>query len=81
MEEISSKDVPYGYFFDILFFHFEKLRYTSIEHILILMSNNDVILVTSSYDHSFIFWDATTGSTKHDINYGDKVIVNRIDTS
>lgn len=45
------------------------------------MSNNDVILVTSSYDHTFIFWDATTGSNKSEIHYGDKVIVNRIDTS
>ncbi|CAD8180659.1 unnamed protein product [Paramecium octaurelia] len=45
------------------------------------MSENDVILVTSSYDHTFIFWDATTGQLKEEINYGEKVIVNRIDIS
>lgn len=45
------------------------------------MSENDVILVTSSYDHTFVYWDATTGQSKEEISYGEKLIVNKIDIS
>lgn len=31
------------------------------------MSDNNVILVTSSYDHTFLFWEASNGSTIREI--------------
>lgn len=44
------------------------------------MSNN-VILVTGSYDHTLVFWDAQQGQPISTIDYGEKQIVNRIDIS
>jgi len=37
------------------------------------MVNNNVILVTGSYDHSLIFWDANSGQCRSQIDYSDKV--------
>ncbi|CAD8076469.1 unnamed protein product [Paramecium primaurelia] len=45
------------------------------------MYENDVIQVTQSYDLTYIFWDVKTEQQNQDINYRDKLIVNRIDTS
>ena len=35
---------------------------------------NNVILVTGSYDHTLIFWDAYTGSSINVIEYPDNVL-------
>jgi G protein beta subunit-like protein len=42
---------------------------------------NNVILVTGSYDHTLVFWDAQQGHATSTIEYGDKQIVNRIEIS
>lgn len=44
------------------------------------MSNN-VLLITGSYDHSFIFWDPISGQPQSTIDYGEKHIANRIEIS
>ncbi len=37
------------------------------------MVNNNVILVTGSYEHNLIFWDATSGTMMNTIEYNEKV--------
>ncbi len=36
------------------------------------MANSNVVLVTASYDHNLIFWDATSGQNIFNIDYGEK---------
>lgn len=42
---------------------------------------SEIILITGSYDHTFIFWDPSIGEPTKEINYGEKYMINRIDTS
>ena len=38
------------------------------------MSNNTVVLVTGSYDHTLVFWDALSGQSICTYEYNDKVM-------